>query len=66
MKVDRVFWLTVAEVAKGWIIGAVSGIFAILLVGTGTLNEFIAFLIFGLTISFFVIYKINKKIYHGE
>lgn len=62
---DKVFWLTVAEVVKGWMIGSVSGIFAILLLGTGNLKEFIGFLMFGLLISFFLIYKINKKVYHG-
>jgi|GEM_PF-6844061 hypothetical protein len=63
---NKIFWLTFAEVAKGWLIGAVSGTFAILLLGTGTLNEFIAFVVFGLAISFFAVYQINKKIYHSD
>lgn len=62
---DKVFWLTVAEVVKGWMIGSVSGIIAILFLGTGSLNEFLGFLVFGLLISFFVVYHINKKVYHG-
>ena len=62
---DKVLALTIAEVIKGWLIGGVAGIFAILLLGTGTLKEFIAFVIFGLTISFLIVYTINKKIYHS-
>ena len=60
---DKVLALTIAEITKGWVIGSVSGIIAILLLGTGTLREFIGFVIFGLAISFLVVYKINKKIY---
>ncbi|MBI2660145.1 hypothetical protein HYX07_03210 [Candidatus Woesearchaeota archaeon] len=63
---DKVFWLTVAEVIKGWMIGSVSGVIAILLLGTGNLNEFITFLVFGLAISFLVVYQINKKVYHSK
>ena len=61
---DKVLALTIAEIAKGWLIGSASGIFAFLLFGTETLKEFIIFLILTLVISFIVIYKINKKIYH--
>ena len=62
---DKVLALTIAEVTKGWLIGGVSGIFAILLLGNGTLKEFVAFVIFGLAISFLIVYKINKKVYHS-
>ncbi|MBI2651867.1 hypothetical protein HYX00_00235 [Candidatus Woesearchaeota archaeon] len=60
---DKVLALTIAEIVKGWVIGSASGIFVFLLFGTETLKEFILFLILTLTISFIVIYKINKKIY---
>ena len=66
MKMDKVFWLTVAEVVKGWVIGSVSGIIAILFLGTSSLKEFAGFLVFGLLISFFVVYAINKKVYRSN
>ncbi len=61
---DKVFLLTIAEVAKGLIIGIASGIFVFLLFGTGNITEFFIFLILAFVISFTIVYKINKKIYH--
>ena len=60
---DKVLALTIAEIAKGWLIGSASGIFVFLLFGTETLKEFAVFLSLTLIISFIVVYKLNKKIY---